>query len=155
MLQLQNPFQPMKLERLAKRLITHDIKPTVKAIKEGSRLYRMDDKLMGELPIFFEAISSLPRIFPKVWFYSNGQYYCANDESQKTFTSLRCFFGINLAMLGHIFIPGAQLTPLFGGKMLNSESTTRDVGWNIIHLIESQKIGQEFLSEINVKFSKN
>ena len=156
MLQLENPFQPLRLEKFARRLILNDIKPRIKSIKQSNRLYQVDDKFIGELPIFYGPLSQLPRVFPREWTFSeNGHYHWVKDKSKNCINSLQLYFGINLSMIGHCFIVGAQQFALFGGRQLTQHSTSQEIGWNIIHLIQSQVVGQDLLTTINVEFSKN
>ena len=57
-------------------------------------------------------------------------------------------------MLGHVFIPGAQVLRLYGGKMLTSHALSQDIAFNIHHLVISQIFSQEIIEVINNQFNQ-
>lgn len=142
-------FQPLRLGKLAEKLMSVDVKTRVHVIDDTSELYMVDNQIVGKLPIFYGPISLLPRIFRGDWTYERGTYYWKEDPGKNTLSSLKNFFGINYTMLGHIFIPGAQAIRLFGGNILTSHALSRDIATNIHHLIISQILSQELIEVIN------
>lgn len=148
-------FQALRLDKFAKRIITNDIKPRVRIISDTN--YSLD-KVSAEVPVFYGPISQLPRIFKDEWAFSiNGEYYYKEDASQRTISSLLLFFGLQVNQLMHIFIPGCQIVPLYGGIVLSPYSTSKEVGFNIIHLIQAHEFAMNLhiLREINTYISKN
>jgi len=154
MKQIQH-FQPHRLKRVITRLTERNVKPRIKTVEEPANLFFMDEKIIGNIPIFWGLVSEFPKIFPKDWTYSDGQYYWLGDENKKTLTSILNFFGIGLSMFSHLFIPGGQMVSLYGGELLSSDSTTKDLAMNMILFIESQEFSMDLINEINVLISKN
>ena len=148
-------FQPLRLGKLAERLMNVDVMPRVEVIDDTSELFSVENKIIGKLPIFYGPISRLPRVFRGEWSYEKGAYYWKGDPSKNTLTSLKNFFGLNYTMLGHIFIPGAQALRLFGGKILTSHALSRDIAFNIHNLIISQILAQELIEVINNQLNQD
>src|SRR4051812_41425740 len=100
-------LQAHRLEKFAKRLMSNDIKPKIRMVNTQSRLFMVDEKFIGELPLLYGPILLLPRIFKNEWVMTdNGNVYWVEDRSQHPINSLQLFFGMNLAMVGHCFIAG-------------------------------------------------
>ena len=151
-------FQPKQLEQFAKRLILNDINPRVKMINATSQLLLKENGEMYDIPTFYGPISQLPRIFRNEWTFSElGEYVWKDDPHQRTISSLLGFFGISVSQLLHIFIPGCQSLPLYGGVVLSPYSKSKEIGFNIIHLIQSQQFAMDLhiLNDLNIYLSKN
>ncbi|MEO8085369.1 MAG: hypothetical protein ABI763_01040 [Bacteroidota bacterium] len=149
-------LQANRLEKFAKRLMSNDIKPKIKMINTKCRLFVVDEKYVGELPLLYGPLQLLPRIFKDDWVLTeNGNVFWIEDRSQHPINSLQLFFGMNLLMVSHCFIANSQNIKLFGGGILSTTCTSKEIGRNLLHLIQSQIVAQDLLTTINAMFSKN
>ena len=151
-------FQPKRLEQFAKKLILNDINPRVKMINVTSEILLKDDGVAHDIPAFYGPISQLPRIFRNEWTFSkHGEYIWKDDQYHRTISSLLGFFGLSVSQLTHIFIPGCQSLPLYGGVVLSPYAKSKEIGFNIIHLIKSQQFAMDLhiLNDLNLLLSKN
>lgn len=62
-------------------------------------------------------------------------------DSWGTFNDVCEFFDLNLDELSIFDLEGFQLPGRFGSKILNFESTTQDVGFNVMELAKSRILG--------------
>lgn len=148
-------LQADRLEKFAKRLMSMDIRPKIKLVKTSCRLFLIDEKFIGTLPLLYGPLQLLPRIFKEDWILTeDGNIYWKGDRSKNTINSLQLYFGMNLVMVSHCWIAGAQNVNLFGGSILSQHCTGKEVATNIIHLIKSQILSQEILTTINSEYSK-
>jgi len=149
-------FQPERLELLAKRLKSLNVKPAIRAVESDSNLFLFDNQLVGRFPMFFGVVSLLPKIWPAEWAVTaESKYYCKQYPNSDIVEALMKFFSLEFSMVGHIFIPGAQNINLYGGKMLTKYSSTVDMAENIREFISSQHFAMELLKKVNVLISKN
>ncbi len=148
-------FQPERLLRLAEKLNTFEVKPRVRVLEDRSELVVVDDEIVSQIPFFYGPVSKLPHIFRGEWEFNGDEYHWIHDPHQSTLISIQTFFGLSFAMMGHIFIPGAQCLNLYGGKILTSYALSRDIAFNIHHLILSQEISDELRTIINEYIVQN
>lgn len=65
----------------------------------------------------------------------------ANNHSSETFSDVCDFFDLNLDETSIFDLEGFQMPGRFGSKVLNFESTTQDVAFNIMELAKSRILG--------------
>jgi hypothetical protein len=138
---INQKFDKVRLAKYATYLKIGKLK-SASFFKSGSpnkqtkkKMERDELKLLVLLPIM-----ELPFIFPGEWFYGEDYLpFYKNDPERDIISSMAAFFGTNTYMFEHIFCPGNQSTHVYGGKVLDAKSTTRDIADNIFKLIEAIK----------------
>ena len=149
-------LQSERLGILAHRLINMNVVPKVKVIEATSNLYLIDDKLVGQFPMFYGIVTVLPKIWSEEWGQDKDEsYYWKKNPNGNLIDSLMTFFFLEYSMIGHIFIPGAQNINLYGGKILTKFSSSREIAYNIKSLASSQKMAMDLLDKININISKS
>lgn len=66
---------------------------------------------------------------------------CDHTFNSQTFSDVLDFFDINLDETSIFDLEGFQLPGRFGSKVLNFESTTQDIAFNIMELAKSRILG--------------
>ncbi len=148
-------FQPERLLQLAEKLNAFEVKPRVRVLEDLSELVVVDDEIISQIPFFYGPVSKLPHIFRGEWEFSGDEYHWKHDPDKRTLLSIQAFFGLTFGMMGHIFIPGAQILNLYGGKMLTSFARSSDIAFNINHLLLSQAISNDLRDIINEQLSQS
>lgn len=150
-------IQDKRLLRLAENLIIKRSHPGIIKLKHVSNfIFEIGNRQFEFEPLVLGYVKELPKIFPYEWLRNyNGEYYWKNDPDRMLLTSLGLFFGIDFHMVGHLFIPQAQIIASFGGQSLSSTATYREIAYNIHRLLESKDIWLDLPDDFDIRLSKN
>lgn len=98
-------------------------------------------------------IYELIYLFPAEWgIDEDGFPRWIEDSDMNPVASTIKFFGINIGMLRHLFIPHRQNVRCFGGKRLSSNASSKEIAHNIYELIkeaESFRLSKLFPINLN------
>ncbi len=128
-------FNEARLRILERRLIDEQVNRKSELILR--RKYWCFNPYSGDkVCLFAFAVDETVKLFPSHWAKQAGcQPVFVEDEHKHVVTSLTSFFGINSYMLLHLMSPGRQLTEIYGGVQLTSETKPSEIAYNIFSLI--------------------
>lgn len=91
------------------------------------------------------VFDELVAIFPEWEFdeMDDSPVLMDKNESINTFYDVCTFFELEIDEISIFDLDGFQMPGRFGGKILNLESTTQDVAYNIIGLVKSRILGYQ------------
>lgn len=149
-------FQPERLTKLAIRLNEIGNRGQIFPLSKNAPMMLIENQWVRNLPICMGAISEISKVFPDDWFCSSqGQFYWRRDRSKKTLISACCFFGLDIQMFHHLFVPLKQNIPMFGGTILSNAVLNKDIAYNIMELVNSFDNALKLHPEIDIFISKN
>lgn len=137
-------FRPDRLRALADHLENHPLH-----FKENNQ---MNGILLGEpgydtkkSELIVYPIYELIHLFPDEWGIDEEGFPCwIEDSDMNPVSSVVKFFGINLKVLRHLFIPDQQHIDAYGGKRIKQDATPQQIAFNIYELIGQEKAFQIF-----------
>lgn len=98
-----------------------------------------------KLELIVYPIYELIHLFPDEWGIDEEGFPCwIEDSDMNPISSVAKFFGINLRVVRHLFIPHHQNIEAFGGKQLKGNSTSQELAFNIYELINQERSFQIF-----------
>jgi len=134
---INSNLQLERIQKLANHLLNNKINTYVYPITTEPRYIDHGEYIEKKVPFFIWPLLEAVFVFPDEWdFDETGSAYWIHDEEKSTLTSAEKYFGLNLGIFCHLFIPGEQQVGLYGGKEITNHASPADIGANMISLVK-------------------